>query len=190
MMVQKRQPPRPSSSLSASTASHSQDLEQGPVPVVPPVQVPSQDPDPRLPDPVVYPTRMTGLRAHRPSLHRLELDSSYHTSPPRPPIGPRMPIIPHSLTPGSTLPQSGRAMSPALRSSIPRSPSPRTHRQRAIADQIETLRIEMLEIERKGDYIGMSEMAEKMAWLREQQEGSWALGLTEETPVGYHRYMT
>jgi hypothetical protein len=53
------------------------------------------------------------------------------------------------------------------------------------------LRIQMLELERKGnDYIGMAEMAEKLAWFREQQEGEWALGLTEETPVGYHRFMT
>ena len=77
-------------------------------------------------------------------------------------------------------------------SPIPRSPSPRTHRQRAIADQIEMVRIQMLEVEREGvkDHIGMNEMSEKMAWLRGQQEGPWALGLTEVTPLGYDRYMT
>jgi hypothetical protein len=50
----------------------------------------------------------------------------------------------------------------------------------------------MLEVEREGvkDHIGMSEMTEKLSWLREQQEGSWALGLTEVTPLGYDRYMT
>jgi hypothetical protein len=49
----------------------------------------------------------------------------------------------------------------------------------------------MLEVERDDvkDHIGMSEMSDKMAWLREQQEGSWALGLTEVTPQGYDRYM-
>jgi hypothetical protein len=50
----------------------------------------------------------------------------------------------------------------------------------------------MLEAERDGvkDLIGLNEMSEKMAWLREQQEGPWALGLTEAAPVGYDRYMT
>jgi hypothetical protein len=50
----------------------------------------------------------------------------------------------------------------------------------------------MLELEREGgkDGISMSEMSEKMAWLRGQQEGPWALGLTEVTPLGYDRYMT
>lgn len=82
-----------------------------------------------------------------------------------------------------------------MRSPIPRSPSPRTHRQRAIADQIEMLRIQMLQFERVAEKdddgaTAMHEMAKKMAWLREQQEGSWALGLTEVTPLGFDRYMT
>lgn len=190
MMVQNRQPfpvmaqTSPSSSFSTNTTLHSQDLEQGLAPIVPTMKLPTQDPEPCLPGPVVYPTRMAGLRGQRPILRQLELDPSHHTPPPRPPIGPRLPII---LTPRSSLHQSARAVSPALRS-----PSPRTHRQRAIADQIEILRIQMLELERRGgkDYIGMGEMTEKMAWLRDQQEGSWALGLTEVAPVGYHRYMT
>jgi hypothetical protein len=64
----------------------------------------------------------------------------------RSPMGSRPPIIhPASLTPSSTLFRSARPMSP-----IPRSPSPRTHRQRAIADQIEILRLQMLEVEREG----------------------------------------
>jgi hypothetical protein len=104
------------------------------------------------------------------------------------PMGSRSPII-HSasLTPSSTLFRSARPMSP-----IPRSPSPRTHRQRAIADQIKILRLQMLEVEREGvkDHIGMSEMSDKLSWLREQQEGSWALGLTDVTPLGYDHYMT
>jgi len=50
----------------------------------------------------------------------------------------------------------------------------------------------MLEMEQEDvkDHIGMSEMTEKMAWLRDQQEGSWALGLTEVAPHGYDRYMS
>ena len=51
----------------------------------------------------------------------------------------------------------------------------------------------MLQCERNSEKDGvpsMFEMAEKMAWLREQQEGAWALGLTEVTPLGYDRYMT
>lgn len=185
MMIQPcRRPMIPSSPSSEySTSTHPEDLEQGLV--VPFTQLPTPDAKPRIPDPVVYPTRVAGLLERRPTLRRLDLDSSYL---PRSPMGPRPPIThPAVLTPSSTLYRSARPMSP-----IPRSPSPRTHRQRAIADQIEILRIQMLEAERDGvkDHIGMSEMSEKMAWLREQQEGSWALGLTEVTPLGYDRYMT
>lgn len=46
----------------------------------------------------------------------------------------------------------------------------------------------MLEIELGGKDDGaesaMDEMCKRMAWLREQQEGPWALGLTEVTPLG------
>jgi len=190
MMVQHcQQPVAPTSASSVySSSTFPEDLEQGtdslPPPVVPSTRPPSPDAKPRIPDPVVYPTRVAGLLERRPTIRRLDLD------PYRSPIGPRPPLIhPASLTPSSTLYRSAsaRPMSP-----IPRSPSPRTHRQRAIADQIEILRIQMLEIEREGvkDHIGMSEMAEKMAWLRDQQEGSWALGLTEVAPHGYDRYMS
>ena len=188
MMVQHCQKPvAPTSASSVYSAStFPEDLEQGnnslPPSVVPSTRPPSPDTKPRIPDPVVYPTRVAGLLERRPSIRRLDLD------PYRSPMGPRPPLIhPASLTPSSALYRSARPMSP-----IPRSPSPRTHRQRAIADQIEILRIQMLEIEREGvkDHIGMSEMAEKMAWLREQQEGSWALGLTEVMPHGYDRYMS
>jgi len=54
----------------------------------------------------------------------------------------------------------------------------------------------MLESERSGEKDGgdgttpMYDMCKKMAWLREQQEGSWALGLTDVAPLGYDRYMT
>ena len=130
-------------------------------------------------------TRVAGLMEHRQTIRKLDLDSSHL---PRSPMGPRPPIVhPACLTPSSTILRSARPMSP-----IPRSPSPRTHRQRAIADQIEILRLQMLEAEREGvkDHIGMSEMSDKLSWLREQQEGSWALGLTDVTPLGYDRYMT
>jgi len=166
----------PSISDSSSIASHSRDLEQGSQTLAPavPLQWPAKL---RLPDPVAYPTPlMTGPRGDRPVLHRLNMDSSRHTPLPRLPIAPR-----------SAVRQSPESSSPLLRS-----PSPRTHRQRAIADQIEMLRIQMLELEREDgrDYITMNEMCEKMAWLRKQQEGPWALGLTEVTPLGYDRYMT
>lgn len=189
MMIQPCQqplPPSPGSMYSSST--HLEDPEQGLhtlPPVVPSTQLPTPDDEPRMPDPVLYPTRVAGLLERRPTLRRLDLDPSHL---PRSPIGPRPPLShPAALTPSSALLRSGRPMSP-----IPRSPSPRTHRQRAIADQIEILRVQMLEAEREGvkDHIGMSEMSDKMAWLREQQEGSWALGLTEVTPLGYDRYMT
>jgi hypothetical protein len=190
MMVQRsQQPVAPASASSIYSAStHPEDLEQGPhaLPtVVPFIQRPIPDARPRIPDPVVYPTRVAGLLERRPTLRRLELDPSTLL---RSPMGPRPPLThPAVLTPSSTILRSGRMMSP-----IPRSPSPRTHRQRAIADQIEIVRVQMLEAERDGvkDHIGMSEMSEKMTWLREQQEGSWALGLTEVTPPGYNRYMT
>ena len=189
MLVQpSQQQPPPSASSIYSASSHSEDLEQGLhtlPPVVPSTQLPTPDAKPRIPDPVLYPTRVAGLLERRPTLRRLDLDPSYL---PRSPIGPRPPLVhPAALTPSSAVLRSARPMSP-----IPRSPSPRTHRQRAIADQIEILRIQMLEVEREGvkDHIGMSEMSDKMAWLREQQEGSWALGLTEVTPLGYDRYMT
>ena len=189
MMIQPYQQPTVQSSSSSiySTSSFPEDPEQGlhTLPPVPSEQLPAPDPKPRLPDPVVYPTRVAGLMERRPTLRKLELDSSHL---PRSPMGPRPPIVhPACLTPSTTILRSARPMSP-----IPRSPSPRTHRQRAIADQIEILRLQMLEIEREGvkDHIGMSEMSEKLSWLREQQEGSWALGLTDVTPLGYDRYMT
>lgn len=189
MMVQPFRQLTVKSSLSSiySTSTLPEDPEQGlrSLPPIPSAQLPTPDPKPRLPDPVVYPTRVAGLMERRPTIRKLDLDPSHL---PRSPMGPRPPIIhPASLTPSSSLRRSARPMSP-----IPRSPSPRTHRQRAIADQIEILRIQMLEVEREGvkDHIGMSEMSEKLSWLREQQEGPWALGLTEVTPLGYDRYMT
>ena len=152
-------------------------------PPVPSTQMPTPDPEPRIPDPVIYPSRMIGPVERRPTIRQLNFNPS---SLPRSPMGPR-PIKIHAATLTPTLRQSIRPMSP-----IPRSPSFRTHRQRAIADQIEILRIQMLEAERDTgvkDLIGMNEMSEKLAWLREQQEGPWALGLTEVAPVGYDRYM-
>jgi len=192
MMVQSRQQPAPTSLSSLNYTCpnpHPEDLEQGvhtQASVILSTKLPPPvPPKPRIPDPVVYPSRMVGPRESRPTLRKLDLDPS---SLSRSPMGPRPPLSRQVvLTPSSSLRRSARPMSP-----IPRSPSPRTHRQRAIADQIEMLRIQMLEIEREStkDHIGMSEMSEKMAWLREQQEGSWALGLTEVTPLGYERYMT
>ena len=191
LMVQRRQqspPLSPGGSDSASVNPYSQDLEQGVhhtlPPPVPPKELPTPDPEPRIPDPVIYPYRMAGPSERRPTIRWLESDAS---TTPRIPMGPRPPLFHVVPTPNSALHRSARPMSP-----VPRSPSPRTHRQRAIADQIEMVRIKMLELERDGvkDYIGISEMSEKMAWLREQQEGSWALGLTEVTPLGYDRYMT
>jgi hypothetical protein len=52
------------------------------------------------------------------------------------------------------------------------------------------LQFEKVADKENGDATTMREMSKKMAWLREQQEGSWALGLTEVTPLGYDRYMT
>jgi len=189
MMVQPYQQPTVQSSSSSiySTSTFPEDPEQGlrALQPVPSAQLSTLDSKPRLPDPVLYPTRVAGLMERRPTIRKLDLDSSHL---PRSPMGPRPPIIhPASLTPSTTILRSGRPMSP-----IPRSPSPRTHRQRAIADQIEILRLQMLEVERDGvkDHIGMSEMSDKLSWLREQQEGSWALGLTDVTPLGYDRYMT
>jgi hypothetical protein len=176
----------PTISDSTSINPHSQDLERGVhslEPLVPSTQMPTPDPEPRIPDPVIYPSRMIGPVERRSTLRQLTLDPS---SLPRSPMGPRpIKIHPAALTP--SLRQSTRPMSP-----IPRSPSFRTHRQRAIADQIEILRIQMLEAEQDNgvkDFIGLNEMSEKMAWLREHQEGPWALGLTEVAPVGYDRYM-
>jgi len=183
-------PSTPSSISIYSVSTLPEDPEKG-LPTllpVPSTQLPFSDVKPRIPDPVLYPTRVAGLLERRPTLRRLELDPS---NLPRSPMGPRPPTIhPASLTPSSAIRRSARPMSPM--SPIPRSPSPRTHRQRAIADQIEILRIQMLQVEREGvkDHIGMSEMSDKMTWLREQQEGSWALGLTEVTPLGYDRYMS
>ena len=191
MMIQPSRQPTVRSSSSSSIYSSStlpeEDPEQGlrNLPAIPIAQPPTPEFKPRIPDPVVYPNRVAGPTERRPTLRRLDLDSSF----PRSPMGPRPPLAhPASLTPSSAaILRSARPMSP-----IPRSPSPRTHRQRAIADQIEILRIQMLEAEREGvkDHIGMSEMSEKMTWLRQQQEGSWALGLTEVTPLGYQRYMS
>ena len=191
MMVQPYKQPTAQSSLSSiySTSTLPEDPEQGlrTLPPAPSTELPTPTPDPkpRLPDPVLYPTRVAGVMERRPTIRKLDLDSSHL---PRSPMGPRPPIVhPACLTPSSTILRSARPMSP-----IPRSPSPRTHRQRAIADQIEILRLQMLEAEREGvkDHIGMSEMSDKLSWLREQQEGSWALGLTDVTPLGYDRYMT
>ena len=46
------------------------------------------------------------------------------------------------------------------------------------------LQIQMLVFERAGEKKAgtMDEMSEKMAWLREQQEGSWALGARSTCP--------
>lgn len=194
-MVQNRPPPP---SMAQRFAPHSQDLEQGvtdSAPVVLPISRPTRDPELGRSEPIVHPTSLVaGPRGPRPSLRRLEL----HSPRPRLPTLPATPRTPSSYRP--SLPRSPGvtpsriAISPGpIRSPIPRSPSPRTHRQRAIADQIEMLRIQMLQYERAGRNDGsdaMNEMTKKMAWLREQQEGSWALGLTEVTPLGYDRYMT
>lgn len=190
-MVQPCQQPKvpasPSSVYSSSTFP--EDSEQGlrNLPPAPSTELPTPEEKPRVPDPVVYPIRVAGLLERRPSIRRLDLDPSH---PPRSPMGPRPPISHPALTPNSALRRSDRVMSPI--SPLLRSPSPRTHRQRAIADQIQMVRIQMLELEQADvkDHIGMSEMSDKLAWLREQQEGAWALGLTEVTPLGYDRYMS
>jgi len=165
MMVQSRQHPAPTYSSSLNSACpnpHPEDLEQGVQSVhtqasaTPSTKLPPPVPSkPRIPDPVVYPSRMVGPQESRPALRRLDLDPS---SLSRPPMGPRPPLSRQVVLTPSLRPPA-RPMSP-----IPRSPSPRTHRQRAIADQIEMLRIQMLEIEREStkDHIGMSEMSEKM----------------------------
>jgi len=194
LMVQRRQtqPSTAPTSSAESIVPCSQDLEQGipdPTPVIPPMHKSNQDPEVGSPSPIRHPTLVVvGPRGRgpRPTLRKFELNP-HRTLPPLP-ISPRSPAI-----------VSSRAViSPGLiRSPMPRSPSPRTHRQRAISDQIELLRIQMLQYERTGgkDNNGdggarMDEMSKKMAWLRDQQEGSWALGLTEVTPLGYDRYMT
>ncbi|KAF8799185.1 hypothetical protein BYT27DRAFT_6873119 [Phlegmacium glaucopus] len=178
---------------SSSIASHSEDPERGLhtlAPAVPSMQQPNQDSKLTSPDPVVYPTSpppVARLRGHRPVLHRLEL-GPYNAPLPRGPLGPRSPL---RQSPGSRSPlrQSPESQSPSRQSPRSRSPllpSPRTDRQRAIADEIQVLQIQMLESELKG---GIA-MYQKLAWLREQQEGPWALGSTEVIPRGYDRYMT
>jgi hypothetical protein len=112
-MVQDRQTPPPISQISPGSlfsATLIWDLEQGldaPPPDVPSTQLPPEDPEPRLPDPVVYPvTRIPGPRGRRPLLRMLELEPS---SLPRVPVGPRSPLVPPtSRTPKSTLPRSAR----------------------------------------------------------------------------------
>jgi hypothetical protein len=80
-MVQDRQTPSPISQISPGSlfsATLIWDLEQGldaPPPDVPSTQLPPEDPEPRLPDPVVYPvTRIPGPRGRRPLLRMLELE--------------------------------------------------------------------------------------------------------------------
>jgi len=176
----------PTLSDSTSINPHSRDLEQGVHTPEPPVHfthLPTPDPEPRIPEPVICASRMIGSVECTPALPQLKLNPS---SLPRLPVGPRPKTV-HRAALTLSLIRSDRPMPP-----IPRSPSPRTHRQRAIAYHIEILRIQMLEAERDGvaDLIQLNEMSERMAWLREQQEGPWALGLTEAAPVGYDRYMT
>lgn len=180
-------------SPSESIVPCSQDLEQGipdPTPVILPMHKSNQDPEVGSPSPIRHPPLVVvGPRGRGPKPTPLrKLDLNPHRTLPPLPISPRSPAI-----------VSSRAViSPGLiRSPMPRSPSPRTHRQRAISDQIELLRIQMLQFERTGGKKDngdggavMDEMSKKMAWLRDQQEGSWALGLTEVTPLGYDRYMT
>lgn len=205
MMVQSRRPlppipqtPSPSIASSASIAPHSQDLEQGSYPLeqtVTSIQQssqeaePSQDPEPPLPDPIVPTTPPTASpRGYRPFMRSLQLHSSYQKPLPKAPIGVREPLTPRSSSFRSTV----IAMPPVSSVARPCSPSSRTYRQRLMADQIETLRNQMLEIEREGgnDNTAMEEMCEKMAWLREHQEGPWTLGTTEVKPPAYDHYMT
>jgi len=36
----------------------------------------------------------------------------------------------------------------------------------------------------------LEDMQREMVWLRDQEEGAWALGLTDVSPPGWARYMT
>jgi len=79
----------PTISDSTSINPHSQDLEQGAHTLEPPVpstQMPTPDPEPRIPDPVIYPFRMIGP-VHRPTIRQLNLDPPSYL--PRSPMGPR-----------------------------------------------------------------------------------------------------
>jgi len=80
----------PTISDSTSINPHSQDLEQGAHTLEPPVpstQMPTPDPEPRIPDPVIYPFRMIGPVQRRPTIRQLNLDPPSYL--PRSPMGPR-----------------------------------------------------------------------------------------------------
>lgn len=164
-MVQRRGPPFSIPSI----APHSQDLEEGsPAPAHGPCPMhgSSRDSERSSPDSVVSQIPPTGPRGPRP---RAAL--------------PRSPLVPKVIP--------SRARSSGLGSKTLRSHC--THRQRAIADQLEALQLQMSKLEQAGGNHGDSEMDEmrhKKVWLEEQLEGPWASGLTEVTPPGHDRYMS
>jgi hypothetical protein len=147
-----------------SIAPHSQDLEEG------------------SPDPSHAVSPMHGSsRDHE----RSSPDSVFYQTPPGP-RGPR----PRAALPRSPLVPTGI---PSKATSSGLSSKTRTHRQRAISDQLEMLRLQMLELEQAGRNHGdpeMDEMRKKKNWLKEQLEGPWALGLTEVTAPDHDRYMS
>jgi hypothetical protein len=85
-----------------------------------------------------------------------------------------------------------RTQHTVITSRPPPSPvAPRTRRQKQIAERITMLRGQMTEMQQRPDSAHiLEEMQREMVWLRDNEQGPWAMGLTDVLPPGHSRYMT
>ncbi|KAF9552286.1 hypothetical protein CPC08DRAFT_768427 [Agrocybe pediades] len=170
----------------------------------------------RLPDPSAAATAATAAvtgvispRGPRPSMRRAA------PIPPVPGSAPPMPIeslpptayIPPSTTNNTPLsaPKSAPISYPSIPSSSvtktmtttstldtqPLQPQ-RTPRQLQLTQRIAMLQSQMADFHSRRDSGGrnvLQEMHREMMWLREHENGEWALGRTDEMPPGHQRYL-
>ncbi|KAF4623797.1 hypothetical protein D9613_001281 [Agrocybe pediades] len=176
------------------------------------VVVPRRLPDPSAAAATAATAAVTGVispRGPRPSMRRAA------PIPPVPGSAPPMPIEslpPTAYIPPSTInntPFSAPKSAPISYPSIPSSSvtktttttstpdtqplqPQRTPRQLQLTQRIAMLQAQMADFHSRRDSGGrnvLQEMHREMMWLREHENGEWALGKTDEMPPGHQRYL-
>jgi len=177
---------------SDSTLSSDIDLERG----LAHIDIDSAIPRPQVTGLVVPPPRGPRLNPHSNSLRRppgipvsappTSHEHEAQIAPQHPDSQPPTPTLTRTDVQGLT--------TTIITSRSPNKPTPlRTQRQKKILDRISMLQTQMEEFEGKRDSPSqnrLQDMTREMMWLRDQENGSWAMGLTDVLPPGHTRYMT
>ncbi|PPQ71062.1 hypothetical protein CVT26_011464 [Gymnopilus dilepis] len=181
--------PPPSPSVVTNSSRGSKERAAGPGPVPPSPIVGHLSPHPtRLGSGHIVPSP----KGPRPSLKVKKTEQ--HTVTVTPPL--RSAPIVATAPSAPTKPDSAAAAA-----SVSSRTAKRTRRQKQIGDRIAMLSSQMAAVKslfdreeeegRRAEHRRvLEEMQREMVWLRDQEEGAWALGLTDVSPPGWARYMT